>query len=139
MAAGKDLGLRPAFVRWLIWGAYVISWSIALEMPKPEVTHKAELAEAVFTFSKLVHFSAYALLAGLTGWLRLRGAWRIAALIFIFGHAIATEIVQAILPFGRHGAVADVLLDWVGLSVGIAITWRWWWQPEPSGASASAE
>jgi VanZ family protein len=112
-----------------VWLLYVLAWSVALEVPQPIHPHDPTAAEAVFTFGKAVHLSAYALLAGLTGWLRPTGAWRAAAFVFLLGHGVLTEVLQFLLPFGRTGAVADVMLDWVGISVGVALTWRWWFRP----------
>jgi len=62
--------------RWLIWLAYVGAWTGALLAPVPEgdwgtVGSGEEVIDLKYLFGKAVHVSAYAVLAGLTGWLHV--------------------------------------------------------------------
>jgi VanZ family protein len=120
--------LGPAApVRWLIWAGYVTAWTAALLVPVPVEPDTGLRSPAVlFVFAKFVHLSAYALLAVLTGWLRAPGKYRWLLLAFLPAHAALTEFLQWLLPTGRTGCIQDVLLDLVGISVGMALSWRWW-------------
>ena len=46
------------------------------------------------------------------------------------GYAAASELVQLLLPIDRSGTVRDVLVDVVGLALGVAaltVAQRWFW------------
>lgn len=118
-------------VRWSIWLIYVVSWSAALLVPvpvKPRENSALLHPLVLFLFSKSLHVAAYALLAVLSGWLRLRGRACWLMMAFLLFHAAATEFLQWLLPTGRTGCVRDVVLDAVGIGLGMAITWKWWRQ-----------
>jgi hypothetical protein len=130
--------------RWLVWLIYVAAWTAALLVPVPVHPEETGLkrAEILFYFSKTVHLSAYALFAVLTAWLHAPRRYRGVLLGFLAAHAAGTEILQALLPTGRTGCIADVGLDLVGISIGIALSWRWWWAGltgSPAPASSPAE
>ncbi len=61
----------------------------------------------------------------LTGW--LGGLPRRWLVIGLFGYAVLSEVLQAVLPIQRTGDWHDVLADSIGIGVGIAsgvaLTW----------------
>jgi VanZ family protein len=124
----------PPPMRWLIWALYMVAWTTALLVPVPPQPEGSPLTEpdVRFYFSKAVHVSAYTAFALLTGWLRAPVRWRSWLLALLFAHGAATETLQALLPTGRHGCVEDVLLDSLGISIGLALSWKWWRRQSPS-------
>ena len=124
---------RATPLRWVVWFAFLVTWSVALLVPDPigwVLRHKPDSLElphqTTFLMAKTLHLTAYALAAILTGWLRAPGSWRWVLLVFWFLHADATEVGQRFVP-GRSGSLRDVALDHLGLLIGIALSWRWWW------------
>src|SRR5262249_6179540 len=119
-------------VRWSIWVAFLLLWSTALLVPNPlapfnlYVLGGKELPEDTsFLMAKFLHVAAYATAAILTGWLGVRSPRRWWLLAYWFVHAGATELGQAFVP-PRTGSLRDVALDWCGLIIGLALSWRWW-------------
>ena len=72
----------------------------------------------------MLHAGAYAFLTVLASFLPVRRSlfWIVVAALAL--HAIGTEIGQTYVP-NRHGSVRDVLIDWVGIAVGLLVL-RWW-------------
>ena len=67
---------------------------------------------------KVAHALTFAVLA-LTG--RAAG-WRpLSLLTGLAAYAVATEVLQHVLPIGRHGDVLDVLADLAGVLLGLAL------------------
>jgi VanZ family protein len=125
-------------LRWAVWLAFLVAWSVALLVPDPieflfrYKPDSLELSsEMTFLMAKALHVTAYALAAILTGWLRAPGSWRWVLLAFWFLHAGATEVGQLFVP-GRTGSLRDVALDHVGLLIGLAVSWRWWRSVPPA-------
>lgn len=70
---------------------------------------------------KVVHALIFAVLAG-TG--RLAGlSWRQLAL-GLAAYAIASEVLQSLLPINRHGDPLDAVTDLVGVALGLLLTAR---------------
>jgi VanZ family protein len=119
----------PCWLRWLIWGGFIVAWTAALLTP-----HPAELADAVlpaptrFPAAKSLHVAAYTVLTLLTSCLCVRRGWRWALLAFVSLHAMGTEFFQQFVPL-RHGSLQDVGIDHVGILIGVALSWRAWWSP----------
>jgi hypothetical protein len=127
-------------VRWVVWAVFAVAWTTALLVPKPissrqltenvtsQVAHEetAKAAGQWLPFSALVHLSAYGVFAVLSGWQLLSRLGRWLLLAFVLGHGILTEFLQWLLPTGRTGCVEDVGLDWLGVLLGLAVTWKWW-------------
>ena len=125
--AVKVLSPAPPW-RWLVWSAFVVCWTVSLLMPVPVQPEESGLKsrEVLFYFSKTLHVGAYAFFTVLSGWLRVPARQRGWLLAFLFVHAAGTETLQALLPTGRTGRVPDVLLDSLGIVVGVALSWPWW-------------
>jgi hypothetical protein len=137
-------------VRWTIWSVYALAWTVSLLVPKPAGSaHMTEqIAERVISpeaawktddvlpFGSVVHVCAYALFAALTGWLRAgpRRWWLLALLV---GHGALTEFLQYLLPTGRNGCVADVGLDCIGITMGVALTGKWWLRSDANRGNGS--
>ena len=117
--------------RWPIWAIYVLAWTVALLVPVPASAHAETqylVIDRKFVFAKVVHVSAYAVLAGLTGWLRAPMRWRFLLMFFLMVHATVTEMLQDLTDLGRTGALVDVAFDHFGIALGMAATWHWWKQ-----------
>src|SRR5208337_1845642 len=114
-------------VRWRLWWTFVVLWTVALLMPLPRLKEKGpEWDDAIFTFSKSVHIGAYAFFAGLSAWLHVPARHRWLLLVFMGLHGAGTEFLQWLLPTGRNGCLRDVGLDYIGILLGVALTWKWW-------------
>jgi VanZ family protein len=115
--------------RWCFWAVYLAAWSVALLVPMaggPGWT--AGNLDLKLLFSKALHVCAYAVLAGLTGWLEVPCRFRWLLMYVLAAHAMVTEFFQQYVP-GRTGMVQDVGLDLIGVALGCLATWRWWSEP----------
>ena len=125
---------RPSLAarRW-IWVGYAIAWTTALLMPVPlpEQTDP-RWQEPLFTFTKCVHVSAYAVFTGLSAWLLLPRRYRWIMPIVLVGHGMLTELLQHLMHdiCGRTGQWSDVGLDVIGIAIGVALSWKWWFARE---------
>src|SRR5438067_12549453 len=103
--------------RWRIWGAYALAWTAALLMPIPIQGDWRGVGDLQFDLkyvvAKVAHVSAYALLAILTGWVRVPAPQRFLLMFFLMVHATVTELIQeATYEFaGRSGNLHDVGFD----------------------------
>ena len=110
----------------------VVAWTTLLVIPfpapgqwplfDPPVSNKTLLGKAG-------HVLAYALMTVLTAWLRLGFRTRLLFLFFLMAHAVTTEWVQLHLS-GRTGTVDDVVLNQLGILLGLVVSWKWWRQAE---------
>ena len=118
----------PLRWRFLIWLCYVLCWTTALLVPQP-VSAGGDEAKGMrlFLFAKTVHISAFAVLAILSGWLGANRRLRWYLLAFLILHAGGTEYLQYIMDVGRIGCWRDVWLNLIGITLGIAVSWKWWW------------
>lgn len=117
--------VRKLIVRGLGWCLCLTLWTVALLTIYPAQIGQEITPEALrFPAAKCLHVSAYAFLTGYLQWLSL-GRWRWLLLAFLSLHTVGTEFGQLFVP-GRHGQFSDVLIDHIGLALGIALTWRYW-------------
>ncbi|GGF42360.1 hypothetical protein GCM10011519_15260 [Marmoricola endophyticus] len=79
---------------------------------------QAQVPGDVPVSDKLVHAVLFVLLA-VTG-VRAGLSWR-AVLVALLAWAVVSEVLQAVLPIGRDGNVADAVADAAGVLVGLAI------------------
>src|SRR5262249_29760064 len=118
--------------RWAIWGLYVAAWTTALIAPVPETPGLNVEGFGGFTprmlIAKTLHVCAYALLAALTGWLRVAPPWRLWVLFALMAHAPGPETIQLRVVY-RSGLLTDVALAQVGIALGMLGPWRWWCGP----------
>jgi len=116
----------PARWRWLLWAVFVTGWTAALLTTEPvHVAQAVHTPPVIFPTDKLLHVSAYALLAVLSGWLIVPARWRWILLIFMCFHAFGTEFFQQFVP-ERGPSLWDVGIDHVGIAIGLTISCRWW-------------
>ena len=114
--------------RWLWWGAYVVLWTTLLLMPGRAIhdLSDVDLFEGRrYLIAKIVHVTAYAVMAILCGWLCVPAHWRWLLVFFLMGHATLTEHIQEHVP-GRTGELHDVGFDNIGIAVGLLLSWKWW-------------
>lgn len=123
--------------RWLAWLTCLIVSTLVLIGPSLTALVRTgidsgdnpQLDEQLFLASKAFHVTDYALLAGLTAWLRAPRRVRALLLVLLSMHALGTEFVQQYVE-GRTGSLRDVGLDHFGMALGLAATWKWWLVPE---------
>jgi hypothetical protein len=132
----------PTSWRWCLWLLYVVAWTTALLVPVPTQEAHWTIADlqvdVKFLFAKMVHISAYAVLAGLTGWVRAPMRLRFLLMFFVMAHASTTELLQYWLEFlGRSGELFDVGLDHCGIALGTLLTWKWWTAAETDKPQAA--
>jgi VanZ family protein len=127
---GTPINLYPSLaVRRWIFAIYAVAWTVALEMPVPiEMPTDPTYREPLFTFTKCLHVSAYALLTILAAWMRLPGWQRAIVLVLIIAHTMLTELGQFFLSdiCHRTGQWSDVGLDLIGITIGFVLSWKWW-------------
>jgi VanZ family protein len=121
-----------ARARWLIWLAYVVAWTAALVLPVPDTgdwTVEELGIDFRTVFAKSVHIGAYAVMTGLTAWLRVPVRYRPLLVLFLMAHGTVTELLQLTVSH-RSGQLADVAFDNLGVILGMLLTWRWWSAPD---------
>jgi VanZ family protein len=117
--------IRKLMVRGLGWCLCLALWTSALLTLFPVQMGEAVVPKPLhFPAAKFLHVSIYAFLTVYLKWLRL-GRWRWLLLLFLSLHAAGTEFFQQYVP-GRHGMFSDVLIDHIGIALGLALTWKCW-------------
>jgi VanZ family protein len=123
---GVIVAIAPR-VWWGVWLLYVALWSASLLTPQPITVRNAMIPEDYhFVVTKALHVGAYAVFAALTAFLP---SWRRVMLAIVVLHGPLTEYVQQFV--GRTGQVIDVGFDWLGVALGVLITWSRW-RTDPS-------
>lgn len=117
--------VRKVLVRGLGWCLCVALWTSALLTTYPVHVGEAVASPTLyFPAAKCLHISAYAFLTVYLTWMPL-GRWRWLLLAFLSLHAAGTEFGQLFVP-ERFGQISDVLIDHLGLALGVALTWKHW-------------
>jgi hypothetical protein len=127
IVAERPVEAPPWRRRGVIWLVYIIVWTIGLLMPMEPTTGQAVTPR--YIAAKILHVTAYAGLAALSGWLHVPCRWRWLLLFVIMAHAPATELLQLNIQ-GRTGKLLDVGFDHLGIGLGLLLTWRWWSAPD---------
>lgn len=124
--------------RWLIWSVFLVVWTVGLLYPSPPSLHDLDEMISPFRYAvaKTVHVTAYAVLAILTGWLRVAPRYRWLMMFVIMAHATATEMGQwvsnEVLHISmRSGELYDVAYDNGGILLGLLASWKWWTDDKP--------
>jgi VanZ family protein len=116
---------RKLLLRGAGWCLCVGLWTVALLTTRSMEVGKAVTPSTMhYPASKGLHICVYAFLTLFITWLPLR-RWRWMLLALLSLHAAGTEYCQQFIP-GRTGLVSDVLLDHIGLLLGLALTWKRW-------------
>jgi hypothetical protein len=139
---------RGSLSLWFFWVAFNTLWTAALLVPDPDGWARSWLLPAdanrrqihqvnleLFYASKVLHVTAYAALAFLSGRLRLCWPWQIGLLLFIAGHAVGTEWLQNFIR-ERHPSWRDIGLDCLGAACGILLYPKAWLRPAALQSSA---
>lgn len=117
LLAGRRVG---NLYRWLIFLLFLGLWTWKLLEPSPLPERLAEgiPTDWKFWLAKILHAGAYSFLTLLARWLPVRRAvfWWVVALLAL--HGVGSEIGQTYVP-NRHGCVRDVIIDWVGIGMGL--------------------
>jgi hypothetical protein len=103
----------------------VWTWKLLEPNPVPEPVLSGIPTDWKFWLFKAVHLGGYAFLTVLAAWLPIRRPFFWAIVVFLALHGAASEFLQWYLELGRHGCVRDVVIDWVGIGIGLGVL-RWW-------------
>lgn len=101
------------------------TWKLLHPQPVPETIHRDLNAISTllpFFLAKTTHILGYAVLTVVGCWAVPTRRGRLFLLGFLVLHALGTEIGQRFVP-NRTGKVADVLLDSLGIALGVCC-WR---------------
>lgn len=102
--------------------AVLLFWTYELlaQNPVPAAVSRAIPDEWKFWLAKGLHVAAYAFLTVLAAWLPLPRAFFWGVVVILLLHGVATEFGQTLVE-GRQGSIRDVLLDWLGVAIGLQI------------------
>ncbi len=119
---GGGVGSRVKYLHFLVFALVFGLWTWKLLEPTPiPESLGGRLGDWKFYAAKLLHAGAYAFLTVLATTLPLPRYWRWYFVGLLALHGIATEIGQTFVP-NRTGSVRDVVIDWVGIGLGL-LTW----------------
>ncbi len=110
---------------WTSWCIFFLAWTAAL-LTTILVDAGAAVLSKDFSFylGKVLHVTAYAILAYLSSRLPVTIPQRWAVLVLISFHAMATEYLQRFV--GRYPSWRDVGLNHIGILIGVLVTWKKW-------------
>lgn len=119
--------------RWAVWIGYVLISTVMLVGPslalmlrqQIDTGDNAALDYQLFLASKIFHVVDYLGMALLTAWLPAARRLRVILLGFVAMHALGTEFLQQYVET-RTPSGWDVGLDYLGILIGVGLTWRWW-------------
>jgi VanZ family protein len=113
---------------WGLWTVYAAAWTAALLSTVP-LAAKGTLIPQEYFFStgKALHVSAYTVFALLTSRLPLTAVNRRWMLLVVVLHGPLTEFLQQFT--GRTASVMDVGFDWIGVGLGVGLSWSRWKKP----------
>jgi VanZ family protein len=98
------------------------TWELLAENPVPESVSRAIPDEWKFWLAKCLHVAAYAFLTVLAGLLPVPRTFFWLVIAGLVLHGVGSELGQTFVP-GRTGSIRDVLLDWVGIGLGLSVLW----------------
>ncbi len=133
MGAGRnppDESTTYPGIRWISWLMLLAGYTYLLVVPNdwlpPWLRHTiGQQITPEFTFGKLAHVAAYALLTASTFFLPVgRKGWLICVAIMSL-HGFGTEYVQTFT--GRHGCWLDVGIDHIGIATGLMLGGLGYW------------
>jgi len=114
-------------LRVAIFLAFLVLWTWKLLEPQPvpeELRDGLERAGLSFLAAKTLHASGYAFLTVLAVSLPVPRRWNWFLVGLLAWHGVATEIGQTFVP-NRTGRVRDVLIDWLGIGLGLLAAFAW--------------
>lgn len=102
------------------------TYELLVDNPVPESVSSAIPGEWKFYLAKGLHISAYASLTLLAAWLPVHRKGYGFIVVGLLLHGIGTEVGQTFTA-KRQGSVQDVVLDWIGILIGLIIVELWKW------------
>jgi VanZ family protein len=113
-------------LRWTLWWIALCVWTALLVTAQgPSVVASVVPDHQLPVWvSKAGHVIGYAVLAVMVGSLPVRPAIRNAWWLFLVSHACLTEWIQTFVE-GRTGSLRDVLLDVLGITLGLLVLQCW--------------
>lgn len=102
------------------------TWKLLEPNPVPEVLATGIPTDWKFWLAKALHAGAYAFLTGLASRLPVHRSYFWCIVVFLALHAVGTEIGQSYIP-NRHGSLRDVIIDWLGIGLGVKVASRIGW------------
>ena len=101
------------------------TWKLLEPHPVPEgIREGLEKAGLSFIAAKTLHAAGYAFLTVLAFTLPVPRRWKWIIVGFLVLHGVGTEIGQTFVP-SRTGRVRDVLIDWLGIGLGLLAVFAW--------------
>jgi VanZ family protein len=112
-------------IRAAVWLLAMAVWTVLLLTPDPAKSVTDSLSEdESFTLAKMLHVTAYACLTVSGVWaFRPHRALHYVAWGLVL-HGAVTEFLQTFVPT-RSGTVRDVILDSIGVVIGVLVVRRW--------------
>jgi VanZ family protein len=98
------------------------TWKLLEPHPIPEAVDQQLSDDLKFAFAKSLHACAYAFLTVLAAFLPIQRSYFWGVVVFLALHGVGTEIAQTYIP-SRNGCVRDVIIDWVGVGLGVLFLW----------------
>ncbi len=100
----KPISRNKFFILAVLWTVFVLTASLMPVHPPGKLPEQSDKLVHVFFFALLYFF-----------WNRTRLFHAISLLVYLVLFGIIIEILQGILPFGRHFDWLDVLADFFGI------------------------
>jgi len=100
------------------------TWKLLEPAPVPEAIEQRIPVDFKFMLAKSLHAGAYAFLTVLAAFLPVRRPYFWAVVVTLALHGVGTEIGQTYVP-SRNGCVRDVIIDWVGIAIGLVALWAY--------------
>lgn len=114
-------------LRFAVFLLFLGLWTWKLLEPHPvpeELRDGLERAGLSFLAAKTLHAAGYAFLTILAFTLPVPRRWNHFLVFLLVLHGAATEIGQTFVP-NRTGRVRDVLIDWLGIGLGLLAIYAW--------------
>ncbi len=113
-------------MRWVLWLVLLTIWTIGLLTTEPvRFNRKYVVPRTDLPVGKFVHVGAYAFLTATAAFLPLPGWRRWLLVLGLSLHGTLTEYLQTFIDL-RSGQLLDVLLNHVGIVLGLVLACRWW-------------
>lgn len=99
---------------------FLWTYELMAENPVPDAVSQAIPDEWKFWLAKGLHVCGYAFLTLLAAWLPIPRSFFWLVIAGLLLHGIATEVGQSYTA-NRHGSARDVVLDWIGVGLGLLV------------------
>ncbi len=111
-------------LRWVFWLVCLVIWTVLLLTSGPAHFATENIKPHTnLPISKFLHVGMYAFLAAFASTLNFRPRWMLLVVLSL--HGVLTEVLQLFVP-DRTGSWEDVVIDHVGIALGVVVAWAWW-------------